>query len=245
MEEPKASVVIIAPTVEEAISRGAAELGLPADQLEIEVLDEGTKGLLGLGSRQARIRVSVRGEEAQEAELRAPETAEIELEPAIAEADEDAETLRIARQTVVELLQRMEVKAEVSAEWGEPDEEGKVRPLLVDVHGDDLSIVIGRRGETLNALQYITRLIVGKELKKPVAVVIDVEGYKKRREQQLRRLARKVAEQTAEQSRMIALEPMPPHERRIIHIELREHPGVYTESVGEGDRRKVTIIPRK
>jgi spoIIIJ-associated protein len=104
--------------------------------------------------------------------------------------------------------------------------------------------LIGRRGETLSALQYITRLIVGKELHKPIAVVIDVEGYRARREQQLRRLARRMAQQTIERGRTMSLEPMPANERRIIHIELREHSQVYTESVGEGEKRKVTIIPR-
>ncbi|MEE8567530.1 MAG: R3H domain-containing nucleic acid-binding protein, partial [Anaerolineales bacterium] len=105
--------------------------------------------------------------------------------------------------------------------------------------------LIGRRGETLSALQYITRLIVGKELKQPVAVVIDVEGYRARRERQLRMLARKMAEQAIETGRTTTLEPMPANERRIIHIELRENPNVDTESIGEGDRRKVTVIPQR
>ena len=120
---------------------------------------------------------------------------------------------------------------------------GKLRPLFVDIHGDDLSLLIGRGGDTLDAFQYIVRLILGKELKKPVPVIIDVEGYRARREQTLRRLARRMADQALERGRTLSLEPMPPNERRIIHIELRENPDVRTQSVGEGDRRKVTIIP--
>jgi spoIIIJ-associated protein len=160
------------------------------------------------------------------------------------EAIGDDEVLRITQDTVKELLQRMHIEARVESRWGQADGPNKIQPLFVDVHGKDLSILIGRRGETLSALQYITRLIVGKELKRPVAVLIDVEGYRSRREGQLRRLARRVANQAIETSRTMTLEPMPAFERRIIHIELRENPEVDTLSVGEGNRRKVTIIPK-
>jgi len=114
---------------------------------------------------------------------------------------------------------------------------------LVDVRGEDLGILIGRRGETLAALQYLTRLIVAKELQQQVAVVIDIEGYRARREQELQRLAVKLADQAVELARTMELEPMPANERRVIHLALRDHPAVRTESVGEGVDRKVTIIP--
>ncbi len=249
MEEYKASLEIIAPTVEEAIRQGMDELGVPRDALNIEVLDEGSRGVLGLGARQARVRLTVASEEAEAVDAPAPAPPSPEAVPTAmdrpdsASAD-DEETLRITRETITDLIQRMGIEAHLEARFGEADAPGKIRPLLVDITGDDLSILIGRRGETLNALQYITRLIVGKELKKPVAVVIDIEGYRARRETQLRRLARRVAEQTVESARRMALEPMPANERRVIHIELRDHPGVTTESVGEGRERKVTIIPR-
>jgi spoIIIJ-associated protein len=112
------------------------------------------------------------------------------------------------------------------------------------LHGTDLSILIGHRGETLAALQYITRLIVGKELHRPLPIVLDVEGYRARRERQLRQLAQRMAQQAVERGRTMTLEPMPANERRIIHIELRDHAQVTTESIGEGEHRKVTIIPR-
>jgi len=159
---------------------------------------------------------------------------------------EDAEAaLRLAQETLEELLQKMKVKAEVQAHWGEPDEDGESRPLILDVRGDDLSMLIGRKGETLAALQYITRLITCKRLNMGVSVVVDVEGYKQRREEQLRRLAQRMAEQAVQRKRVMPLEPMPANERRIIHLELRNHPDVRTESVGDGDRRKVTIIPKE
>ncbi len=244
MGELRTSLEVIAPTVEEAIAKGAAELRLPEESLEVEVLDEGSKGLFGLGSRQARVRLTVRAPATEGAAPAARQAGEAPAAEALSD-DEDSDALRVARETVSELLQRMGYETRVTAQWGEPSQPGGVRPLLVDVRGKDLSTLIGRRGETLAALQYITRLIVGKELRRPAAVVVDVEGYRERRERQLRRLARRMAEQAVESGRTMTLEPMPANERRIIHIELRDHPQVTTESVGEGDRRKVTIIPRR
>jgi spoIIIJ-associated protein len=233
----RTSLEVIAASVEEALMKGSQELGLPEDAFDVEILDEGSKGLFGLGSRQVRVRLTVKGEQHEE---KRPSS-----EQDILTSDDDQEALRVTHETVSELLERMGLKAEVQSHWGEASTPNGIRPLHVDVHGRDLSILIGRRGETLSALQYITRLIVGKELRKPIAVVIDVEGYRARREQQLRRLARRLAQQTIERGRTLSLEPMPANERRIIHIELRDHPQVYTESVGEGDKRKVTIVPRE
>jgi len=139
----------------------------------------------------------------------------------------------------------MGLTARVSGRWGEADEPDEPRPVLVDIRGDDLSLLIGRRGESLAALQYITRLIVGKELGDYLPIVVDVEGYRARRERQLRQLARRMAEQAVERGRTMTLEPMSPAERRIIHLELRDHQRVFTESIGEGENRKVTVVPRR
>jgi spoIIIJ-associated protein len=238
MAEKKTSLEVIAPTVEEAIARGAEELGIPEDDLQVEVLDEGGKGFLGISPRQARIRLSVGIPDSSIEQPASEESSSAEL------ADEDAEAVRAAHDTVVELVQRLGLEAQVTAEWGEKDPKARIRPLLVDVQGDDLGILIGRGGETLTALQYISRLIVAKELQKPVAVVIDIEGYRARREEQLGRLAQQMAAQAAELDQTMELEPMPPNERRIIHVALRDNPAVTTESIGEGSSRKVTIIPK-
>lgn len=260
MPESQPSLEVIAPTIEEAVSRGARELGVEADDLEVEILDEGSKGVLGVGSRQARVRLTIGGQVARsdaahaeaEAGMRADEgvppaaaTADLEEEQELIEEDEDALTLRLAREAVEDLLKLMDVEARIEAHWGEPDSPGKMSPLFIDITGEDLSLLIGRRGDTLEDLQYIVRLIMGKELKKPVPVIIDVEGYRQRREQTLRRLARRMAEQAIERGRTLSLEPMPPNERRVIHVELRNDPQVKTKSVGEGDSRKVTIIPQR
>jgi spoIIIJ-associated protein len=126
-----------------------------------------------------------------------------------------------------------------------PQDENDQPTVMVEVQGEDLSILIGRRSETLNALQYITSLILSKEVGHWVPLIIDVQGYRARRERQLRVLARRSAEQVVHTGRKITLEPMPANERRVIHLELRDHPEVTTESVGEEPNRKVTIFLKK
>lgn len=239
MNDKQASLEVIAPSVEEAIARGVNELGIPREELNVEVLDEGSGGFLGLAARQARVRLTVRSPRKEAEGQRELEEAAEDRE----DLSEDEEILQITLETIDELMNRMGIEAKVEAHWGKKDEHSKVRPLLVDITGEDLSILIGRGGETLEAFQYITRLIVSKEMKRGIPIVIDVEGYKARRERQLRRLARRMADQAIELGRTMVLEPMPPNERRIIHVELRENPRVETESVGEHDKRKVTIIP--
>jgi spoIIIJ-associated protein len=116
---------------------------------------------------------------------------------------------------------------------------------VLNIEGEDLGILIGRRGETLAAIQYLLRLMVNHRMRRWVNLVVDVEGYKSRREEQLRSLALRMADRVAKSGRAVALEAMPPAERRIVHITLRDHPDVTTQSVGEGDHRKVTIIPKE
>jgi len=123
-------------------------------------------------------------------------------------------------------------------------DEGVPGVITLDVKGEDLGILIGRRGETLASLQHIVRLIVAHQAKAWVPIVIDVEGYKERRYGALRALALRVAEQVKAKRRPFALEPMPAYERRIIHLTLADNPDVTTESVGEGEARKVVIMPK-
>lgn len=236
----RATLEIIAPTVEEAVSQGLAELGLPPEAVEVEVLDSGARGLFGLGGRQVRVRLTVRGEEP-------PVEAENRPLPALAGATESpAETdelLRLSEQTVADLLNRMKIQARLETRYGEADEDDQ-RPVLVDIRGDDLGVLIGRRAEILNALQYIVNLMVSKRLERWVQIVIDVEGYRARRDRQLRQMARRMAEQAVRTGRRQVLEPMAASERRIIHLELRDHPQVLTQSIGEEPARKVTIVPK-
>ncbi len=234
MKNNRATLEVIAQSVEEAIEKGLSDLGLPRDAVEIDVLDEGGSGILGLGSRQARVRISILGQ----GEDQDPDGVQIEeREP---NADQ---TLNLVEQIVTELLEKMNLEASVEAKYGEQSDNLPHTPILVDISGNDLSILIGRRAKTLNALQYITRLILGKELEHGIPLSIDVEGYRERREQQVRQLARRVADQVVDTKREQALEPMPPNERRFAHLELQDETLVYTESVGQEPYRKVIIHP--
>jgi len=237
--EHRATLEVIAASIDEAIEKGLGELGVEKSQVEVEVLDEGGGGFLGLGGRQARVRLTVKnGAASPPVKTRMREAA-----PALSAAD--AENLvSIAKATVQELLGHMDVRAEVAGRLGEPDEPGLAAPVMIDINGGDLSFLIGRNAETLNALQLVTRLIVGKEVGQVAHVIIDVGGYRVRREEGLRELAQRMAKQAISSGRRQTLEPMTPAERRIIHIELRESQEVSTESVGEEPRRKVVIIPR-
>jgi spoIIIJ-associated protein len=234
----RATLEKIAPTVEEAIADGLAELGLQQEDVDVEVLDSGSRGLLGIGGRQARIRLTIKTSAVMNVD-----SGQQQLELSVASEAGDG-TLDLARQILGDMLEKMNVNATIEASHGIPDEQGE-RPILLDIHGPDLGILVGRHAEILNALQYLVNLMVSKQVEHWVQVVIDVEGYRARRERQLRQLARRMADQAVKAGRRQSLEPMPANERRFIHIELRDYPGVTTQSVGEEPNRKVTIVPKE
>lgn len=248
MSFEKTTLEMIAPTIDEAISRGLNQLGLPREAIDIEVLDAGNKGLFGLGGRQARVRLTIKNEEDEEGDL--PTSAPVKSASPAAEtkktvmADEES-ILEVSKSVVMGLLEKMKVHAQVTARYVQPDSDDQQPTVMIEIKGEDLSYLIGRRSETLNALQYITGLIVGKEVGHWVHLLIDVQGYRTRRERQLRQLANRLADQVARTGRRQTLEPMPANERRIIHLELRDHPQVTTESTGEEPNRKVTIVLKK
>jgi spoIIIJ-associated protein len=217
---------ISARTVEEATSQALEQLGLRLDQVDVEVISEGKPGgLLGIGAEAARIRVT-------ETANRIPPGEQV-----VTRAQESLETI----------LSYMGLDASVFCQCDNPvadDEEKSEAPIILDIKGEDLGILIGRRGQTLACLQYITRLMVTHQTGLAAPLILDVNGYKKRRYESLRTLAQHVAEQVEVNGRSFALEPMPAYERRIIHLELSEHPCVTTESVGFGEARKVVVLPR-
>jgi spoIIIJ-associated protein len=246
----------IAPTVEEAVTEGLLELGLTADGVDVEVLDSGSRGLFGVGSRQARIRLTVKTLQSalennrENSEPNSKTVSQQSNTGALENISEDAfnllddNILFISRQTVADILEKMRVPAHIEVRYGDLDEEDK-RPVLVEISGDDLAVLIGRRAEILNTLQYLVNLIVSKKMGHWVQVIIDVQGYRARRERQLRQIAQHMADQAMKAGRRQVLEPMSASDRRIIHLELRDHPNVITQSVGEEPTRKVTIIPKE
>jgi len=247
MSFEKTTLEMIAPTIDEAISRGLSQLGLPREAVEVEVLDAGNKGLFGLGIRQARVRLSIRNDEDldyESGEAVEPVKPAVEVKKPVVMADDES-ILEVSKTVVMELLEKMKVYAQVTAHLVEPETASQQSTVMIEIQGDDLSYLIGRRSETLNALQYITGLIVGKEVGHWVHIMIDIQGYRSRRDHQLRQLANRMADQVARTGRSQTLEPMPANERRIIHLELRNHLVVTTESVGDEPNRKVTILIKK
>ena len=262
---PRTFTEVIADTVDEAVQQGLDELGVGPDDVSIEVLDAGTRGLFGLGTRQARVRLILKGSQKPDeqpvpdasASISEPEEDEFEYDDDYEdEGDEDDDanwadyddlddTLLVARDTVEELLEKMHVPAGVTVYYGEKDPSRDLTPIYVDIHGSDLSILIGKRAETLYALQYIAGLMISRQLGEYTPVIIDIEGYRSRRAKQLAQLANRMADQVVKTGRRLALEPMPASERRLIHMELRNRDDVYTESVGEEPYRKLTIIPKE
>jgi spoIIIJ-associated protein len=163
----------------------------------------------------------------------------------------DAEELAsIGREVVTNLLRRMRIQARPRIEYmpPEPDENGEEdnqSPLVtINLEGNDLGVLIGRRGEALTDLQYIFNLIMNKKTRTWGRVMIDVEGYRTRRKANLVNLAHRMADQVMATRQPITLEPMPAHERRLVHIALLDHPYIRSESFGEGEERKVTIFPK-
>jgi spoIIIJ-associated protein len=159
--------------------------------------------------------------------------------------DQISDDALLSRGVLQDILDRMGVQARVSVRRVETTRETENTPWLLNIVGSKQGgMLVGKRGDTLAALQYLTRLIASRRLQHRANVIVDVENYKTRRSDGLRTLAERLAAQALAQQRIITMEPMPPHERRIIHLILRDHPQVITKSVGEGDRRKVTIVPR-
>jgi len=242
MSKKRANLEMIAPTTEEAVEKALRELGLTENDVTIEILDEGGRGFIGIGGRQARVRLTVKDESAEYVVNKIRESGK---KVSFNMNDDDFENLlQIAEATVIELLSKMNVSAEVKARRSDEDQSDGPPNIVVDINGEDLSILIGRRAETLNALQYITRLIVGKELGTAAHIQVDVEGYRARRQRSLERLAHRMANQAVKSGRRQTLEPMPPNERRLVHLALQGNEDVNTESVGEEPYRKVTILPK-
>lgn len=289
MSQNKHSVVEVSGAdIEKAVEAGLRQLGLKRTEVLVEVIDEGSRGLLGLGSRDAVVRVTkigvepIKPEPPQPPQVKKPETAvapppapkpqkeapapkpapkpQQPAAPVKQEVKKDVKSNReqsnqltseevaneteIALSTVRELLQKMAVTADISSSLTEPDDLTGNRMIVIDIKGDDLGALIGPRGETLNSLQYVSRLMVGHKIRRRANFVVDVENYRQRREQALARLAERMASKVVKRGRPVGLEPMPSHERRIIHMTLRDNAAVYTQSTGEGNRRKVRIMPK-
>lgn len=280
-------------TVEDAIEAGLAALRLKPNQVTIEILSKGSRGLLGFGAEDARVLITplasptekpaspaapakpaepkrapempappvksaaaqppIKAAVAPTPSLAKPAPAQPVAKPAAAaepaasgQEATDEEVVTAAVELLQGMLDRMGLKTTVHAVAfkGVLDDDDDERPLVLNIEGDDLGVLIGRRSETLTAIQYLLRLMVNHRVQRWINLEVDVEGYKARREDQLRKLAERMAERAVSSGRAVTLEAMPARERRIVHITLRNHPQVTTQSFGEGEHRKVSIIPK-
>jgi len=221
-------IVRSARTVDEAIELALKELDADRDEAEVEILSRGKTGFLGIGSELAQVKVTRISADRNDAGV--PTTSAGETTAAGVATDAVGHILEAAGVNVTRTL-----RSAHDPESGGP---------IIDLAGEDSGLLIGRRGQTLQALQFLVNLIVRKQFD-GVRVVLDVENYRQRREASLREMATNIAERVAQTNRRITLEPMPPADRRIIHTTLTDHPSVATESTGEGDGRKVTIRPKR
>ncbi|MBC8100282.1 MAG: Jag N-terminal domain-containing protein [Armatimonadetes bacterium] len=301
----RGTVEVTAESVTEAVKKGCAQLGVTPLDVIVEILEEPSRGILGIGARPAKVRLQLLRRPSPPPPPPTPVVAAppvVESEPAPApkplpaaptpkpqpkptppppkppvanrepkaptpkasakpaddyeyndddeayafsdlQGDATGEEGDISKAVLLELLAHipLEAQVEVTRAAAQP---GENPPYLLNIEGGNVSALIGRRGETLAALQYITRLIASRRLNRRANIVLDVDSYKARRSQKLRDLALRMAQQAVQEARIITLEPMPPHERRMIHLALRNHAEVSTKSTGEGDDRKVTIVPK-
>ena len=232
MEAPQ-TIEAAGSTIEDAIARGLEALNVSRSEVDVIVLTAEP-------GRTARVRLTRIANSSAEPESSAAAT----LRSVTPVSAEDA---AVAQEVLRNLLAKMKFKTRIierePADLNGYDEQDEPTVVL-DIRGDELTPLIGRRGETLDGLQYLTRLLVAKELQHYLHIVLDVEGYKAHRAQTLTQLAQRMAERVASTHKPAALEPMPANERRLIHLALRDHPQVRTESVGVGENRKVTIIPK-
>ena len=217
------SLEVNAKTVEEAIRRALERLGVSREEVEVTVVREGRPGILGLGAEDAVVRVT----------------------PLLPVPENQSDAVEAARNVLDKLLGLVGVDGSVFSEVQPVVAGGQEVTVVLNIKGEDLGILIGRRGQTLACLQYIVRLMVGHQTNTWVPIVIDVEGYKQRRYKALQVFAENMAEQVKTRGTPFTMEPMPAYERRIIHLVLAEHPDVITESTGLGEARRVVIQPRR
>lgn len=195
-------------TVEEAIEMALEDLDLLSEDVSVEVLEEPGKGFLGLGGKEAKVRVVA-----------------------------DKDPVFMAERFLTDLLMQMQISAELDVER----EAGQLYVEIIGENHDDMGVIIGKRGDTLDAIQYLLSLIVNKGRDQYIRVLLDTENYREKRERTLIDLANKMAAKAVRRGRSVKLDPMNPYERRIIHSALQSFEGISTYSVGDEPYRRVVI----
>lgn len=247
-------IEIAATTVDQAIKQALEQLAAQEDDVVIEVLATPRAGVLGLGARQARVRVTRRTSNVVTSGVQSPPPAPAvdrhPREPAAAEAHDGEERPQAqreavdldqlaqeAREVLSKVLQLMDERAEVLRTQGDPES------VELEIKGDGSGILIGRHGQTLDALEYLVNRIVARRIRDAAPVVLETESYRARRRQQLHRMALSMGERAKRDHRPMTLDPMPPRDRRVVHLALKDDPMLTTRSSGDGFLRSIEIVP--
>lgn len=207
-------IEVSAKTVSEAITEACQQLGVTSDKLNYEVVDEGSNGFLGIGSKPAVIKAAIK-------------TAEVSLE-------------NIAKTFLNDVFAAMNMTVVVDVSYDENE-----KTMDIDLSGEEMGVLIGKRGQTLDSLQYLVSLVVNKEVDDYIRVKVDTENYRQRRKETLENLAKNIAFKVKKTRRPVSLEPMNPYERRIIHSALQNDKYVVTHSEGEEPFRRVVVTLKK
>ncbi len=229
-----------AKSIDEAIELAISELGISKENAEIEIVQEPVKGFLGLGAKEAVVKVTAKTEKTaakatqKKAEKPAPAPKVKKTSGGAYNSDSPAEN---AKNFITDVLNAMGIEVTVTSEL-------KGDMIEVNLEGDNMGVVIGKRGDTLDSIQYLTSLVVNQKSEDYIKVSIDTENYREKREEVLCALAQRLAAKVSRTGRKFALEPMNPYERRIIHSNLQDNEDVTTFSIGQEPYRKVVIAPK-
>lgn len=246
----------MANSLEDAITAATMSLGITSDRLEYEVIDKGSKGFLGLGSRQTIIEAWIKTEEKAEkaetvkAEVKKPEVKKTEEPKKVVESvkteekvkttENDAEHFEEGKKFLIEVFEKMDMKVNIEYKYNAED-----NALEMNLSGDEMGVLIGKRGQTLDSLQYLTSLVVNRSGEHYIRVKLDTENYRERRKETLEALAKNIAYKVRRTKRSVSLEPMNPYERRIIHSALQSDNFVMTKSEGEEPYRHVVVFYKR
>jgi len=225
-------------TTEEAIEEASRELNIPAEELEIDILEPGSAGIFGLvGGKKAKIKVTMETQTTSHEKTETIETNHEEPETVGTDSQDETE-LAFAKEALENILSRIPVETSVNSQRVNGN-------IALNIEGDKSGLLIGRKGKTLDALQFIVNKIANKASDKKVRVVVDSENYRKRQEESLVEMALKMGEKAKKTQKPVATNPLNPHERRIIHLALKPDGALDTKSKGDGLLKKVVIIPKK
>lgn len=224
-----------AKSVDEAKALALQELGITEAEAEIEIISEGSKGIFGFGAKDAVVRVTVKNS-APEAPVSSPA---VQSAPVSKQAENTGlSPQESASKFLNDIFKAMQLDVDIDAKAGEDN------TISIDLSGDNMGIVIGKRGDTLDSLQYLTSLVVNQNSEDYIKVSIDTENYREKRTNALLALSKRLADKVARTGKKFTLEPMNPYERRVIHSSLQDNEAVTTYSIGSEPYRKVVIAPK-